>query len=132
MTLKSRSALLTQANTDLPDNILKLISPEDVRNLIKDVIDSFISKSGDTGILGLLQYSNTFNITDGKQLIYRQYLDDRISLISKSGFLYWTPGADPDNPVTGDLREGIVGTELQLQEYDHPDYPGIWSARGGR
>lgn len=47
------------------------------------------------------------------------------------GFIYYD-GADPASPITGDLREGKIGSDLVLQEYDNPAYPAIWSARSSR
>jgi len=41
MTRKTMLALLAQADADLPDNTTHLISAADVRQLIKDVVDSF-------------------------------------------------------------------------------------------
>ena len=86
MTLITRAALLAQANTDLPDNVLQEISPEDVRTMSKNIIDSMVSKYGDTGILGLLQYSNTFTLTDGKELTHKKYVDDLIDAVILGGW----------------------------------------------
>lgn len=41
MTRKTMLALLTQADTTLPDNVSGDISPADVRDMVKDIIDSF-------------------------------------------------------------------------------------------
>ncbi len=75
MTLKTRSALITQANTDLPDNETRSISPADVRNIVKDIIDSFISKKGDSGIAGQLSYLSEYSFDDAKQIIHKGYAD---------------------------------------------------------
>ena len=40
MTIRSVLELLAQADADLPDNATGLISPADVRNLIKDILDT--------------------------------------------------------------------------------------------
>lgn len=83
MTLKNRSALITQANSSLPDNETQQISPADVRNMIKDVLDSFVSKSGDVGILGVLEYGNSYTIDDGKQLVYADWVNSQILATGK-------------------------------------------------
>lgn len=87
MTLKSRSALIDQANLNLPDNETQEISPADVRNMFKDGFDSFISKNGDSGILAIIQYANTFSITDGKQLVYADWVNAQILSIGSGDFL---------------------------------------------
>jgi len=76
MTLKSRAALLSQANTTLPDNVTQEISPEDVRTIVKDIIDSMISKNGDTGILDVLRYNSNPTFSNEKDLITKKYVDD--------------------------------------------------------
>ncbi len=35
-----------------------------------------------------------------------------------NGFVYWRPDSDPLIPVSGDIRQGIVGSELQVQKYN--------------
>lgn len=88
MTQKTRSLLIAEANTNLPDNTTQQISPADVRNLVKDILDSYISNSGDIGIAGLLQYSNTFSITDDRQLVYMGALKNLLTVangLTKTG-----------------------------------------------
>jgi hypothetical protein len=82
MTKKSRSSLIIQANTDLPDNNAMLISPADVRGMFKDVIDSFVSNSGETSISGVLRYLNTVTISDNYDLITKLYADTNYAPVS--------------------------------------------------
>lgn len=115
MTLKSRSVLIAQANLTLSDNETQEISPADVRNMFKDGFDSFISKNGDNGILAIIQYANAFSITDGKQLVYADWVIAQINSIT--GFHYYK--GDPLSPAEGDIREGYESTtsNIELQEY---------------
>lgn len=82
MTKKSRSALIAQANTTLPDNNSMEISPSDVRNMAKDIADSFVSNSGDTGVSGVIRYSAEHSLGDRKDLVYLGYVDDAIADLS--------------------------------------------------
>lgn len=81
MTKKSRSSLITQANTDLPDNNSMQISPVDVRGMFKDIIDSFVSNSGETSISGVLRYLSTVSIADDYDLITKKFFDDNTGIL---------------------------------------------------
>ncbi len=50
-TIKTVADLCTQADTDLPDNTQGLISPADVRNLVKDIVASTESPIGGMHII---------------------------------------------------------------------------------
>jgi hypothetical protein len=47
MTQKTRTVLNTQANTDLADNVIGAILPQDVRDMSKDIIDSYMNYLSD-------------------------------------------------------------------------------------
>jgi hypothetical protein len=47
MTQKTRTALNTQANTDLADNVIGAILPQDVRDMSKDIADSCMNYLSD-------------------------------------------------------------------------------------
>lgn len=82
MTKKSRSALLSQANVTLPDNNNQEISPADVRNMSKDIVDSFVSNSGETGISGVLRYLSTVVVSDDYDLTTKKFVVDSIAALS--------------------------------------------------
>ena len=68
MARKSYFQLLAQADATLPDNVTGLITPADVRDMIKDFLDSFAPA------YGALQTVTPFNVsvgqTDGPPLTY--------------------------------------------------------------
>lgn len=99
MTQKSRSALLADVLRYIFTNVDEDITGDILAQRLNDIIDSFYNKTTDSSVVILV-----------------------------GGFLYWTPGADPANPVAGDIREGMVGTDLQLQEYNGTS----WDIRGDR
>ncbi len=54
-----------------------------------------------------------------EKAITNSYVNKKDSkVVPYNGFLYWTPDANPLTPASGDVREGIVGSELQLQKYN--------------
>lgn len=113
MTKKSRSALIAQANTTLPDNNSMEISPSDVRNMAKDIADSFVSNSGDTGVSGVIRYSAEHSLGDRKDIVYLGYVDDAIAgitipVISDDAYNATSWDGDPDGASKNSLRDKFV------------------------
>ncbi len=76
MSTKTRAQLTADAITRFPDNDSKEITAEDLRSYFIDVIDSFVSKKGDSQISGLLSFSSELSLTDRKNVTFKGYVDD--------------------------------------------------------
>lgn len=81
MSTKTRAQLTADALVRFPDNDSKEITAEDLRTYLIDVLDSFVSKKGDSQISGLLSFSSELSLTDRKNIAYKGYVDDSISAI---------------------------------------------------
>lgn len=79
MSTKTRAQLTADAITRFPDNDSKEITAEDLRTYLIDVLDSFVSKKGDSQISGLLSFGSELSLTDRKNIVYKGYVDDLIS-----------------------------------------------------
>lgn len=92
----------------------------------------------DGGVIqAILAYLNEYVLTDRKQIAHVGYVNDAVAsvvgFIQSDGFGYWEK-ANPTIGVDtiGDMREGKVGGELQLQECETSGTPGVWAVRNTR
>lgn len=82
MSVITRAQGKSDANTYIPDNVNKEVSPEDTRQRIIDLWDSAVSKKGDSGIQGKLSYSADFVFSDDKDIPSVKFVNDAIDGIS--------------------------------------------------
>lgn len=64
--LKNTNDLITQAQTDLPDNSTQRISPQDVRQAIENVAFSSFNKVTDSPLVGLKAYNTLVTYENGQ------------------------------------------------------------------
>lgn len=76
MTIKSRSAIQSEIFSLLPDNNDKEITAQDVRTVVTDLNDSYVSKLGDSQVQGTIQYLSSVVISDDQDLITKKYFED--------------------------------------------------------
>lgn len=74
--------LTNELNNLVPDNTQKLITPSNMRKVIQDGWNARISVYGNANILGKLTYNSLFPITADGDLIYKAYLEQRLSEIT--------------------------------------------------
>lgn len=99
MPIKNHTDLNSQADAILPDNNSRDISAEDVRTAIKDINDSAVNKSGDSGIQNKLSYQTAVPISADGDIVHKKYVDDAISdvEIDESGLVHKAE----DETITG-------------------------------
>lgn len=99
MPIKTHTDLNSQADAILPDNNSRDISAEDVRTAIKDINDSAVNKSGDSGIQNKLSYQTAVPISADGDIVHKKYVDDAISdvEIDESGLVHKAE----DETITG-------------------------------
>lgn len=79
MAIKNISDLNNQANILIPDNNQQLISPADIRNALKDVIDSAINRLSDKAYLNLRAYDSSRTYEAGEGCFYEGIIYEAIS-----------------------------------------------------
>lgn len=134
---KTYAELKIQINAGIKANGKREITPSIHNAIESDIANSSLNKKDGGVIQAILAYLNEYVLTDRKQIAHVGYVDDAVEsvvgFIQSDGFGYWkkanpTIGTD----TTGDIREGVVGSELQLQEFDTIDAPGVWTVRNTR
>jgi hypothetical protein len=89
MSVKSKAQLILDIQTFIADNVSEDITASDIRSVLIDIVDSLEIVGGGS------------------------------SFIKSDGYCYWkkaNPAVGAD--TVGDIREGMVGSELQLQEHN--------------
>lgn len=119
---RTDAELQAQIDAGIRTNGNKEITPPIHNSIEQNIVKSKISKK-DGGLVvdALLGYSVTLVPTDPKHFTPKEYVDN-LSVGTK----YWK--GNPSSPAAGDLRETMVGTELQLQEYNGAS----WDVRSSR
>ena len=119
---KTYAQLKAQIDAGIRVNGNREVTPP-IHNAIEtDLANSLLNKKDGGTIEAVLSYFAEYVLADRKQIAHVGYVDDAVAsvvgFIQSDGFGYWkkanpTIGTD----TTGDIREGMVGVELQLQEY---------------
>ena len=87
-TAKSKTDLITDADSFLPDNITEDISPGDVRDRVKDLASSMLNIiDGGFVVTQLTGYASALTPTDDKHFANKKYVDDAIAGLS-TGLTY--------------------------------------------
>lgn len=128
MSAKSKTALNTQANSLLPDNVNREIGASDVRVPIKDLNDSTLNLvDGGMVIQALTGYSTVLTPTDNRHLTPKKYVDDLIASIDISTCLF----IDGSNAMLADLNVGGFSLRNVDGINDLSDVPAIYASIRG-
>lgn len=89
MSVKTDSELTSLNNSRLPDNNVRYISAERVRNQIQDVIDSKFSNQGGLSVVEEGGYSTLLDLSaaDPKTFVHKQYVDDAVAAGGGGGII---------------------------------------------
>lgn len=86
--IKSRGTIQYEIGQFLPDNVSGDISAADVRQRLIDITDSFVLKSGDSGIASFLRYGSALTFANDNDLVSKKYVDDSVS--NSGGLRRWS------------------------------------------
>lgn len=122
MAIKDRASLVAQAETDLPDNTTRSITPEKLRNIAKDLSDSCVNRTTDSGVLYPKVHTTTVNLEEGEnEVTHNLGKKARIVVFMENGlrsdYLWERDEEDELNKIIIHAAEAVEGVEINILAY---------------
>lgn len=123
MAIKDRASLVAQAETDLPDNTARSITPEKIRNMSKDLSESCVNRTTDAGVLYPKVYTVVIDIAEGETEIAHN-LGKKARLVSflnsdaKSVDFLWERDSDDElNKILVNSPVAVSDIEVNIMAF---------------
>ena len=108
MSQLTRSALTTDINSNIYNNSNRDISGLDVGDRMVNIIDSLVSREGDTNITAILRYSAAHSVSNAWDIVHKTYAD---ALVSDTTYGVGWSGVTSIAPSKNAVYDAISGID---------------------